>query len=236
MAAVQFDALREAVRELCSLPTFSTSSPVKLATVNTWINQALRSYYGLLLEQKSDEYVTFEELITVNAAAFNTATLTGARFRDIRRAFWERGSDDVVEIVRNQDGLYQRSEAPVSWGHGVRPTYALVRGLIYWLPVPSGTYSVRLWYVGLPADLVNPSDTVDAGAGWEEFVHGYVCGLIARAQEEDPSRFDQMRAEGEARIRAQKPRDRSSARQVRDARGVRPESRYRRDRRFPWLP
>jgi hypothetical protein len=97
--------------------------------------------------------------------------------------------------------------------------------------------TLRLWYAGIPVDLVADSDTVDGGPGWEEYVHGHACWLIAKQQEESTSEWAEMMDRGRAEIMEQMPRDRSTSRQVRDRRGMRPETRERRDRwRFPWLP
>lgn len=237
MAVLSFSEIRAEVQRLCGLPDFGTGTPVTLDEVNGWINRAVRRHYGILLEQKADEYVTFDELITVSAATFDTGLLTSAEFHDVRRIFWERGTNDTVEIEPQQDRLYERSQAARAWSDSNRPAYAIVRGFLYWLPVPLGSYNVRIWYVGTPPKLEDDTDTVNVGTGWEDFIIGNVCISVANQQEEDPSRWMAMAAEGEAAMRGQKKRDRSRARQVRDTRGVRPESRHRRDRwRYPWLP
>jgi hypothetical protein len=43
-------------------------------------------------------------------------------------------------------------------------------GSIRFIPAPSGTYSVTLWYVPTPTKLAAGGDTFDGIAGWEEYV------------------------------------------------------------------
>lgn len=234
---VRFDDLRELVRTTYggTLPEFDANTPVTLEEVTAWINAAVRRYYGLLLELKADEYTTFEELITVSGATFDTSTLTAARFHEVRKAQWVRGARDIVDIwPATPERWYQRSETAETWGSTCDPVYQLVRGLLYFMPVPSSSVSVRLWYAGIPADLVADADSIDGGPGWEDFVVADVCLNIARSQEEDEGRWTTMMADARTTIRGQKKRDRSAARQVRDSRGVRPET--RRVRRLPRWP
>lgn len=236
-APVRFDALRESVRVLAKLPDFDDSppSPVTLTEVNAYINAAVRRYYGLLLKHRIDEYCTFEELVSTSGASYSLASLTAARFHDVRKVHWVRGVNDVVEVLpATSDQWHLRSESSVTWDRGTDARYQLVRGLLYLLPVPAASVSLRLWYVGIPADLVEDEDEIDGGPGWEDFVTADVCLHIANSQEEDEGRWQNMLAQATGTILDQKKRQRTESKQVRDTRGVRPETRLR--RRMPWVP
>lgn len=233
---VRFDALREAVRVRYDLPTFSTTTFITTAIVNALINKSVQAYFGILQTNKRDEYLTYDETIsaTASAATFDLSTLVSAKFLDVRALHWLRSTNEPVEMHPGTlDDLHMRSEAARAWGCDAK--YVIARGLVYWLPTPSATYSVRIWYTGLPTDLSSDSDTIDGGPGWDEWVVEDVCAKIAIREEKDPRGYVAMRNDFEERITDQKTRNRGEAKQVRDSRGARLTTREARiARRFPY--
>lgn len=219
--SVRFDTLRELVRTEYDLPTFSTTTFVTTTMVNQWINDAVQKYYGLLIANRDEEFCTYEQTITAtaNAASYDLSGLTGARFIDVRALHWVRGTDDIVPLERGTlEHLTRRSESAVEWDEDAR--YCIVRGLLYWLPIPSSSYTVRIWYAGTPTELSADGDTIEGGSNWEQFVVFDVCSRIASREEKDPSVWEVKRESVRQAIESQVRRNKSSTPQVRDRRGA----------------
>lgn len=53
--------------------------------------------------------------------------------------------------------------------------YRLNGSNLYVVPVPQGGQTIRIWYVPRPNQLIADTDTVDAIAGWEEYIVADVC-------------------------------------------------------------
>jgi hypothetical protein len=203
--------LKEAIRVAYDLPTFGLNTPITTAEVEAMIASSVQKYFGLLTEYEAEEWYTFEELVSTVAgqAYIDLTTLTSARFFGARAVHWVRGVNDVVEVHRaSRDHFYRRSLEATSWD-GRRPEYLAVRDRLYLMPTPNAVYSVRLWYVGSPADFANDNASFDGAFGWEDFVVADVCVKIAEGEEEDTQRFQVKRAEAERQIRAQCGRDKA---------------------------
>lgn len=67
--------------------------------------------------------------------------------------------------------------------------YRLNGNNLYIVPLPQSGQTLRIWYVPRPNQLINDTDTVDAIAGWEEYIVADVCIKALAKTEEDPSVF-----------------------------------------------
>lgn len=55
------------------------------------------------------------------------------------------------------------------------------------IPAPTGGLTIRIWYVPRPSQLINMTDTLDAIAGWEEYIVADVCIKMLAKEESDVS-------------------------------------------------
>lgn len=58
---------------------------------------------------------------------------------------------------------------PTGWNYGAPVYYKLEGGNVNFIPQPPGSFALTINYVSTSTVLVNPSDTFDGVAGWEEF-------------------------------------------------------------------
>lgn len=231
--SVSFSTLREAVRTRYDLPTFGSSTYVTTAHVNAMINASMQAYSAMLCEAYGDNYFTTSASATTSAGVGTNSLPT--RFYKLTRLWWLRGTDDVVPILRaNVNELGMANYSARSWTE-CGPRYRLQgTSLVQWLPKPNAVYDVVFDYVQLPADLSADGDTFEGGPGWDEWVVNDVCAKIAQREEKDPAGYLAVRADWEARIRAQATeRDEAEALTVRDEDEPR-ESDYERRNRLTY--
>lgn len=67
--------------------------------------------------------------------------------------------------------------------------YRLNGNNLYIVPNPQGGQTIRIWYVPRPNQLINDTDTVDAVAGWEEYIVADCCIKALAKEETDVSVF-----------------------------------------------
>lgn len=67
--------------------------------------------------------------------------------------------------------------------------YRLNGNNLYLVPIPSSGQTVRIWYVPRPNQLIFDTDTVDAIAGWEEYIVVDACIKALTKEESDPTVF-----------------------------------------------
>ena len=65
--------------------------------------------------------------------------------------------------------------------------YRLNGNNIMIVPITQSGQTLRIWYVPRPNQLINDSDTVDAVAGWEEYIVADVCIKMLAKEESDVS-------------------------------------------------
>jgi hypothetical protein len=200
---VTLSGVRERIRTAYDLPSFSTTTWVTTAAVNSMINESLQSYFGFLVGCFGDNY--FADSTTLTTVADTGTSALPADCHKVLALHWVRGTDDVVKLRRGTvDDLKLAGYSSQSW-HDYCPSYRLGTSTVQWLPKPSAAYSVLLDYVALPADLSADGDTFEAGNGWETWVIADVCAKLAAREEKDPSVWFAERADAERRIRAQAP-------------------------------
>jgi len=57
------------------------------------------------------------------------------------------------------------------------------------VPITQSGQTLRIWYVPRPNQLINDTDTLDAVAGWEEYIIADVCIKMLAKEESDVSIF-----------------------------------------------
>lgn len=228
---VTFSELRELIRIRYDLPDFTTQTFVSLPGINSMINSSLQAYYGLLCECYGDDY--FAATSTLSTVADTATTDLPSRFVKLKSLVWERATDDLVTLRRAQAAdSYLAGMSQQSWEEYL-PRYRIFgTSKIRWFPKPNAVYTVICDFVQLPADLVDGTDTFEAGPGHEEWVVLDVCRKIAQREEKPVNEWAALRGEAEARIRAQAPdRDETEGLVLRDAYN-RGESDYARWNRY----
>jgi hypothetical protein len=203
---IQLTALRESIRLRYDLGSFAASGTwTSTAAVNAQINASLQSFYGMLIDCSGDEY--FGTVTDITTTANVDLTSLPARFLRLHDLTWLRDTDDPIQLrpAETRDAVMSGLTSQ-DWDV-YRPVYRL-QGMnaIRWLPTPKAVYTVRCTYSALPADLVNDTDTFDAGPEWDEWVINDVCRKFAqREQSGDITSFIQERDRIAMRIREQAP-------------------------------
>jgi hypothetical protein len=72
--------------------------------------------------------------------------------------------------------------------------YRLNGNNIMIVPITVSGQTMRIWYVPRPNQLINDTDTVDAIAGWEEYIVADVCIKMLAKEESDVSIFAAQKA------------------------------------------
>lgn len=211
--SVTLTQLLEDVRQRYDLPTWSSTTFVTQDAVTRMINNSIQALASIMIEEGASDWFTSTSTVTASASTSTTAEPTG--LYTLKALFWERGTDDVVQMVRaNVDELALRSYAATTWS---TPKYIYRMGVFEWLPVPSENYTVRVYGTILPTDLSSGGDTFTSGPGWDEWIVMDVCSKIAQREEKDEGHWVAMRADAEQRIRGQLERHAGGNLQVREA-------------------
>lgn len=142
------------------------SNFVSDSELNGYINASIAELYDLLVLNYGEEYFT-------SPTAHTFSTSSGTDMYDLPATFYKLSGIDVLvgsrwvpikkyqfkERNRGQDGSRVRDARYRLHGSKVRFT-----------PEPTGTHSVRMWYIPAPTKLSLDADTFDGISGWEEYV------------------------------------------------------------------
>jgi hypothetical protein len=211
---VTLSDLREDVRTRYDLPAYSTTTYVTEDAVTRMINQSAQAFYAMLIACFGDDYFTTTASTTTTASVASTTLPTDAH--KVLRVVWLKAADEAVTLHRATVDDYAKAfETAEAWNYA--PRYRVHGSSLKWYPVPSAVYNIRIIYVALPEDLDTAEDTMEAGPGWDEWIVLDVCRKIAEREDQDASRWIALRADVEARIKAQAPeRDESEPEAIRD--------------------
>ena len=156
--------LRTQVRQLADIENAVAYTD---AEVNQLINDAIATLHQLLVQSWEDDY-TEQQIIPTVDGQYDYA-LSGA------------GAVGVFK-VRSVEVLDGQVYRPLSrWSFDNRYVYDTARGRpaayrligresITLMPEPDGVYSLRVWLVPPPVELVADGDTYDGVSGYERFV------------------------------------------------------------------
>lgn len=201
---MRFDDLKTAIITQYDLPTPAASGTwVTTAQLSALTNRALRRYSALLLDCGVDHYYGTSSTITASAGVIDTALPT--RFVRLVSLAWARGTDDLLELepARPEDE-YLVGYSAQDWTTWT-PRFKVLGTNFRWLPKPLGTYSVTCTYEMQPSDLSAEADTFDAGTGWDNFIIGDVCAMLAAREERPTGDWVAMREEARQLIMEQAP-------------------------------
>lgn len=153
------------------------------AELTSYINASYTELYDLLIAQYEDYHATSSNISIV--AGTNTYSLPSDFYKLL-------GVDLVVDAQGNAVTLKPFVFAERN-AYVFTPTWNMV-GLAYlryhiiddsirFMPVPTTTQTVKLWYVPALTKLSGDSDTVDGVSGWEEYI--VVDAVIKMLQKEE---------------------------------------------------
>lgn len=213
MQLVTFAQLKEDVRELADEESSSggASSLISDPELGKRINEAVRSYYSLIVEVQGDEYFVKDRTYEL---------IPDQRLYALPLDFWQ-----ALRVVLRYDEWYAEIH---KWSqqdtarHENRGIYS--SGFSYWLwfsdylryriqgqsiemvPAPKEQrYSLELRYTPTTPVLVNDNDTIDAVNGWDDYVKYLAAILLNIKSETDATDWKEQLARKEREIRAHAP-------------------------------
>lgn len=190
------------------------AGPLSVQEWKDLVNASVRKLRRTLAQAFGDEYfAVISSLVTV--ANVETINLP-ADFYKLLSLWWDDGSGVRKRIRRATEQDLENTLRGTGWGPwqgllrrecGVR--YAVRASTIRFVPVPTAVYQVRANYVQAPTILVNPVDTLDGYAGFEEFIPWETAAAALAKEESDASFQLRMRDEIVREIKEVAERDQS---------------------------
>lgn len=172
--------------KLAAIPELTSGRTDALAAQDEMIdevNAGLAELHDLIVD-------SYQDFLTVSTEIEMTANeqrvLLPADFYKLRSIFAYETSEHrrrLYEWQMQDQSRYGLSEA---WDY---PDYRIISNHIEWLPLPSTTRTVVLYYVRQFAPLEETTDelTPEVPIGWEDYVVGYAANYLFTKQDLDPS-------------------------------------------------
>lgn len=155
---------------------------------NRYINAAAKELYDMLVGAYGDDYYLSDSTLSVTS---------GTESYDLPADFYKlRGVDLILSNERSyslkpfnfmERNRYKNGNLTWIFNRDTNVRYRLFNGKIRFLPIPSGTYNIKLWYIPKMTELSADSDEFDGINGWEDYivVDAAIRGLVK--EESDPS-------------------------------------------------
>ena len=161
-----------------------------------YVNLAYRDVYNQIILAK-ETYFT-----TTSSISITSATDTYALPSDFYKL-------DGVDLALDNSGRYltlrpfmfnERNKFRSGLALTTAPfgqvfKYMIVGTNIKFIPIPSQSNTVQLWYTPEPAVITSLSGTVTLPIGCDEYMSLYIAALMASKEESDPTPFHTKRAE-----------------------------------------
>lgn len=155
----------------------------------------IRGCYGADYYLKSVTFNTTSGVDTYALAAIGATDFVSLRGVDITQ-----GVNIVLTARPFNFNERNRYKWVSGWVYSEPVFYRIAGNNLVFEPIPTGAYQIKLWYLGTPAKLVNPGDSLDGVMGWEEYVVLYAA-IRALLKDGDNEAAGPLVAEKE-RIRA----------------------------------
>jgi hypothetical protein len=190
--------LRTDVEERADLPVSTSTTFIKQAALNRFINQSIRRFMQFVMQAYGDNHFISEELgQLVLVQPDQDMYPLPPDFISLVYVRLQLGAGQFVPLERmDMDRVMVAHQANAGWS-GVRPTYRLVGENIRFYPVPKAEHLVLLGYVGTriiksnvgvpKQDMTVDTDTLDGINGWEEWVVLDAAIKCMKKEESDPS-------------------------------------------------
>lgn len=141
------------------------------AEVTEYINQSIAEFQDLILDHEGAEF--FMTSTTVTTAAGTASYSLPAAFYECHKVLVDLGGTQNYTLMPYDLDEHGEAKAGTSWGWfqgGPFPRYRIVGSNIYFSPIPTGVFTVTVWYTPAATRLSAGGDTLDGVNGWEEWV------------------------------------------------------------------
>jgi hypothetical protein len=167
------------------------------------INAGLRELYEEVLSSYGEEYYVSSATFTTSAGVDTYAIdATLLKLLGVDAVF--NGTTISLQPFMFRERNKYKSD--VTYANAVRPlAYRLQGQNIKFIPIPSGSVSVTVWFIPAPTTLVNGGDTFDGQAGWEEFIIWSAVASLLAKEESDTTYAIAMKEAARMRVRQQAP-------------------------------
>lgn len=195
MALVTLLDLRTQARQRADI---ETSKHVKDLELNIYINNSIAELYDLICQKYGDDYFAASSVFST-AAGDTSYPLPSDFYKLLGVDLLRSGSDpgnasdwytvkrfEFHERNRQNDALLRQPFGEPGFRYRLFGTNLILDS------DPGGPYTLRVWYVPLPAQLSSDTDTFDGFNGWQEFVV-VDAAIKALEKEESPTDALQMR-------------------------------------------
>ena len=178
------------IRLECQQRTDLLGSPnITTQEWNSMINQSFKELWNIIAQKFGDDYYVASPYTytTINGIQFYPLPVDFKALLGVEVALNPGDPNSWITIKQFefiQRNLYNYPNQYTFYGI-TNLKYRLNGNNLYIVPIPQAGQTIRIWYVPRPNQLINDTDTVDAVAGWEEYIVADVC-LKALAKQEQP--------------------------------------------------
>lgn len=168
---------------------------VTAAEVTRAINQSIKAWRDLLIENEGQDFFTTTASLTMTGTG--SVALTAAAYQVLSVAVLENGTRRVLRP-------YSQAESPAWYGTGGTDVqrYRILGANLYYLPQTS-TGTLELVYVPFFTDLSADGDTVEVYNGWEEWIVLDAAMKLLEKEQTDTSQLMMRRDATERRLVSQ---------------------------------
>lgn len=180
---------------------------IKDSEFNSYINASMKELYDLMISAYGNDYFASVTPTVIT-------TVAGQQFYDLPADFYKMlgvdlvlGANRIVKLKPFQFNERDKYQMDGYWSAVVGndgPRYKITANKIQFAPTSSGAYTIHLWYVPLPPELVNNTDQANTLNGWEEYIILDVCIKAKNKLDLDPSAFIIQKKEIKERIEKMK--------------------------------
>lgn len=142
--------------------------------LTTYINESLSDLYDLLIQKYGEDYYTKPVPYSLNVLGTQNQYNLPSDFYKARGVDLNLGTNEAISI--KQFAFAERNKFRqnyvFSWDQeGIsRARYRIIGRKIWFLPQPSGSAKIDIWYVPLSPWLEDDTDEFDVVTGWEEYI------------------------------------------------------------------
>ena len=161
-----------------------------------YVNMAYRDVYNQIILAK-ETYFTTTSTINVTSAT-DTYALPADFYKldGVDLALDNSGRYLTLRpFMFNERNKFRSGLALTTAPFGQVFKYMLVGTNIKFIPIPSQSNTVQLWYTPEPSVITSLSGTITLPIGCDEYMSLYIAALMASKEESDPSPFHAKRAE-----------------------------------------
>lgn len=159
-----------------------------------YINESISDLYDLLIQKYGEDYYTKPAPYSLNVSGSQNQYNLPTDFFKVRGVDLNLGTNEAISI--KQFSMAERNKYRnnyiFSWDQeGVsRARYRIIGRKIWFLPNPSGSASIDIWYIPLAPVLEDDSDEFDAINGWEEYIIVDTAIKMLSKEESDTSALE----------------------------------------------